>query len=346
VTALSDEAKEAIARAQYVVVSLPEVVALHAAEGILAAMDDSAVWIDLVAVKGRIVDVLSRARTNSELLSIHPIFAPQSGFGGQTTLVVDVRCGGRSKIFVALLEKWGASVTYVDARTHDRHLASVQAATHAALLAFGSALGALDYDAERGIALGTKPHRLLVTLLARVLAFNPDAYWEVQESNPHAKEARAALRRGLDELERLVEGKDIEGFRRRFAASSKTLEPKLEGLAADCTRIFKMLGPTKERASLEDFRRELDELDTLLLQLLGNRLDICREVATFKRSNGIPMMQQARVESVKQRAAERGLAHGLDPAFTTRIYEAIIAEACRVEDAIIAAPVLNASASE
>jgi len=102
-----------------------------------------------------------------------------------------------------------------------------------------------------------------------------------------------------------------------------------------------MLRPVKKPASLEDFRREIDELDAVLLQLLGRRLDICREVAKFKRTNAIPMMQHGRVEAVKRRAAERGRDHGLDAAFTTRIYETIIDEACRIEDTIIDAPASN-----
>lgn len=337
-TALSADARAALATADVVVVSLPEVAAVAAAEGLLAAMRDDALWVDLVAVKGRIVPVLERASRPCERMSIHPIFAPQSGFAGQSVLRIDVDARERAEAFSELLVAWGARVTPIDASTHDRHLASVQATTHAALLAFAAALDELDYDVERGVALGTKPHRVLLTVLARVLSFQPDAYWEVQESNPHAVEARAALRRGLEAIDRQVESGDIDEFRRSFARYAERIAPRRESLAADCPRLFDVLGREHAPESLEDFRREIDQLDSALIAMLGRRLDICREVARFKRERGIPMMQHARVDAVKDRAAERGQRHGLDPDFARRLYGAIVDETCRVEDSIIDAP--------
>ena len=91
--------------------------------------------------------------------------------------------------------------------------------------------------------------------------------------------------------------------------------------------------------SLEEFRREIDQIDAILLDALGRRLGICAQVAHFKRANGIPMMQPSRVEAVKDRAAALAASHGLRPEFVRELYGLIIAEACRLEDDIIdAAP--------
>lgn len=87
--------------------------------------------------------------------------------------------------------------------------------------------------------------------------------------------------------------------------------------------------------SLEEFRKRIDQVDAELISAIGRRLAICNEVAHFKRANGIPMMQPARVEAVKERAAAAAPAHGLRPEFLRELYGLIIAEACRLEDDII-----------
>ena len=55
---------------------------------------------------------------------------------------------------------------------------------------------------------------------------------------------------------------------------------------------------------LDRFRDEIDTIDEQVMQLLGRRFAVCREVADFKREQGIPMMQSARVEQVYERARE------------------------------------------
>ena len=90
--------------------------------------------------------------------------------------------------------------------------------------------------------------------------------------------------------------------------------------------------------SLEDFRRQIDQVDAELLAALGKRLAICADVAHFKRAHGIAMMQPARVTAVKDRVAALASEHGLRSDFLRDLYGAIIAEACRLEDDIIDGP--------
>ena len=86
---------------------------------------------------------------------------------------------------------------------------------------------------------------------------------------------------------------------------------------------------------LQRWREELDTLDDQIVSLFSRRFAICREVAGYKKQTGIPMMQTARVQEVKQRAAERGRARGLRPVFVTALYDLVIDEACQLEDEII-----------
>lgn len=83
------------------------------------------------------------------------------------------------------------------------------------------------------------------------------------------------------------------------------------------------------------FRQEIDALDAQIIKALGQRFDICRQVARFKKAENIPMMQPGRVEEVKKHRQELGLQYAIDADFMLKLYSLIIQESCRIEDEII-----------
>ena len=86
---------------------------------------------------------------------------------------------------------------------------------------------------------------------------------------------------------------------------------------------------------LEPFRRRLDGIDDQIAKLLGERLDICREVAVYKSEHEIPMMQPDRVKIVRQRYLDRGAAAGLPAEFSGDLFELLIAATCKAEDELM-----------
>ncbi|HYM46326.1 MAG TPA: chorismate mutase [Solirubrobacteraceae bacterium] len=90
-------------------------------------------------------------------------------------------------------------------------------------------------------------------------------------------------------------------------------------------------GPT----GLEPFRRRLDRLDEEIARLLGERFQVCREIAQYKRDHGIAMMQPQRVAQVRARYLERGAEVGLPADFTAALFELLIGATCRMEDELI-----------
>ena len=88
-------------------------------------------------------------------------------------------------------------------------------------------------------------------------------------------------------------------------------------------------------SGLEPYRRRLDVLDDEIARLLGERFEVCREVAHHKFAHDIPMMQPDRVAQVRARYLERGAAAGLPPQFMAELFEVLIAATCRMEDEII-----------
>ncbi len=86
---------------------------------------------------------------------------------------------------------------------------------------------------------------------------------------------------------------------------------------------------------LEQSRREIDALDTQMIEILSKRFEVCRQVAYFKEIEGIPMMQPGRVEEVKRHRQELGVKCAIGANFMLNLYSLIIQESCRIEDEII-----------
>jgi chorismate mutase len=91
-------------------------------------------------------------------------------------------------------------------------------------------------------------------------------------------------------------------------------------------------------SGLGPFRRRLDFLDGEIARLLGERFDVCREVARHKREHDIPMMQPERVIEVRERYLERGAEANLPHDFTAALFELLIGATCRLEDELMAEP--------
>jgi len=96
-----------------------------------------------------------------------------------------------------------------------------------------------------------------------------------------------------------------------------------------------MITGTEQTDALAAFRERIDGIDEQLLSALAERTAICREVAEHKRAQEIPMMQPDRVAAVEARWAQLAAERGLDEDFARSLAQAVVAESCRVEDAII-----------
>jgi chorismate mutase-like protein len=82
---------------------------------------------------------------------------------------------------------------------------------------------------------------------------------------------------------------------------------------------------------LSPFRARIDALDDKIMELLGERFGIVREVARIKIKNDIRIVQSDRVREVKERNAKAAKKHGLSPTLIRTLYALIIDEAHTVE---------------
>ena len=85
---------------------------------------------------------------------------------------------------------------------------------------------------------------------------------------------------------------------------------------------------------LKPYRQRIDDLDDRIVDLLVERTEIIREVGHLKFRKSIPAILQDRVDEVRERAAARAQAKGLDADVVRSLYALLIEYSCDLEDII------------
>lgn len=76
-------------------------------------------------------------------------------------------------------------------------------------------------------------------------------------------------------------------------------------------------------SSLEDFRDQIDELDTKLISLLGDRMHVARLIGEYKKKKGVTILQNARWNEIVEKRTKQGTEKLLTIDFVKKIFESI-----------------------
>ncbi|MBY6368498.1 prephenate dehydrogenase dimerization domain-containing protein [Rhodococcoides corynebacterioides] len=229
-------ATDRLGAADVVILAVPESVAL-AAVPVLSTIAPRATVVDTLSVKTAIADAVARS-TVVAAVGLNPMYAPSLGMDGRPTAAVVHRDGPAVASVLEVVAARGP-VVRVSASEHDRVVASTQALTHAAILAFGTALAELGVDPAVAAALGPPPFATATALLARVATGTPEVYADVQQGNPFAAPARAALGRAVATVDSSCA--DVAEFTALLATARAALGPELAPASARCADLFDRL---------------------------------------------------------------------------------------------------------
>ncbi len=84
-------------------------------------------------------------------------------------------------------------------------------------------------------------------------------------------------------------------------------------------------------ADLEHFRRKIDSIDVQVLDLLGERLAVVRDIGVWKAERGIQAFHQERWRELLKHHLRYGLQLGLDTHFVRRLCELVHTESLRLQ---------------
>ena len=89
-------------------------------------------------------------------------------------------------------------------------------------------------------------------------------------------------------------------------------------------------------AQLQACREQLDRINELLVDLLAERMSVCRVIARVKSAGGIPMMQPQRVTSTLEQVRALSDSRQLRAEYLNGLFQLIIEETCDEELRIMA----------
>jgi prephenate dehydrogenase len=232
VTAPTSEAIAVFGKADWVLICVSEDSALKAIPSLLSMMKQDALWVDTLSVKTNVASCVYSCLGSHEALSINPMFAPVGPRSCGNIAVVTIRSGYLGDLFLEMLRAGGFVIRLTTADAHDRTVAVVQAATHAAILSLADVLCNMGGDIDDALLFSTPPFLAMMSLAARMTGLSPQVYWDVQAGNPHGRTARAALRDAIAQIDSAIGNGDYQAFFRTFTRIGRFLAPQQDGLSA------------------------------------------------------------------------------------------------------------------
>ncbi|MDO4930595.1 MAG: bifunctional 3-deoxy-7-phosphoheptulonate synthase/chorismate mutase type II [Bacteroidales bacterium] len=80
---------------------------------------------------------------------------------------------------------------------------------------------------------------------------------------------------------------------------------------------------TQSTESLEALRRQIDEVDNSLIELLAKRMRMSREIGQYKREHGMTVVQTGRYSEILDKRGAQGVLCGMSAEFMKTVFEAI-----------------------
>jgi len=94
-------------------------------------------------------------------------------------------------------------------------------------------------------------------------------------------------------------------------------------------------GETQTTESLSELRKQIDELDDHLVELLSKRMRVSREIGTFKKEHNMQVLQASRYSAILEGRIKQAEKFGIDGDCMQKILEAIHEESVRQQIEII-----------
>lgn len=82
-------------------------------------------------------------------------------------------------------------------------------------------------------------------------------------------------------------------------------------------------------------RKQIDDLDNQLMELLSKRMRVCREIGHYKKEHNMTVLQTSRYNEIMNKRGAQGSLCGMDPNFIKTIFEAVHEESVRQQIEII-----------
>ena len=100
------------------------------------------------------------------------------------------------------------------------------------------------------------------------------------------------------------------------------------------------------RNELDELRRQIDILDNQLLEILRDRMKVSEAIGRYKWEHNITILQSQRYDEIMNNRNKQAVSKGLNPEFTTKIFESIHEESINCQSVVMNKQLKNKEAKQ
>jgi prephenate dehydrogenase len=224
-----------IKEADYLIICLPAKITFNFFNNYDSQLFKQILVLDTLSIKSGIASIYLEKGLSA--LSINPMFGPDLELAARNMIVCNYANNADAEWLVSLFSNRGVRVTFLSADEHDKVTSIVQAATHAAIMAFGSALSKFGIDINKQLVVSTPLFYSLYAIYSRIISGNSDVYWEIQTENPYAEAARSVLIDSLQSIDNTIKNNKENSFSELF---DKDKLVRINEFSTYCSNIFEL----------------------------------------------------------------------------------------------------------
>ena len=86
---------------------------------------------------------------------------------------------------------------------------------------------------------------------------------------------------------------------------------------------------------IQQMRKQIDELDNQIMDILARRMKVCREIGHYKKEHNMTVLQATRYNEILNKRGVQGSLSGMAPEFVAKVFESIHEESVRQQMEII-----------
>jgi chorismate mutase/prephenate dehydrogenase len=155
------------------------------------------------------------ADAGARVVSVHPMFGPDTPLlSGRHIIFVNLGSDEAVADAKSLFESTMATLVDMDLEDHDRLIAYVLGLSHAANIAFFTALAESGETAPKLAKLSSTTFDSQLQVCSSVADENPGLYFEIQSLNDYGTESLSALLYAVERLRSIIRAGDEAGFRK------------------------------------------------------------------------------------------------------------------------------------
>ena len=91
----------------------------------------------------------------------------------------------------------------------------------------------------------------------------------------------------------------------------------------------------EQTEGITQLRRQIDTLDNQLMELLSQRMRVCRDIGKYKKQHNMTVLQATRYNEILEKRGAQGSLMGMSPEFVAKVFENVHEESVRQQIEII-----------